>query len=375
MTDQNNKKVAVRKKMFENYQEAKLVRKIVINISVILVVSLVLIVGGGYYYITSSLKPLNPGSKISKKVEIPIGSSATGIGNKLEKSGIIKSAKVFKYYVKLKNEGGFMAGVYELSPSMDVDEIVNRLKTGKVFKQAAFKITIPEGMQLREIAHIMAQTTKKPDAAVLSVINDKSFVKSMIAQYPDLLTNDILSPQVKYPLEGYLYPATYSFYKPNPTVEEMVHVMLKKTEDVLGSFQSENTRDLTPNQLLTMASLIEEEATAKADRRKISSVFYNRIAKGMPLQTDPTVLYAQGKHKEKVMYADLKVNSPYNTYIHNGLPPGPIANAGEMSIEAALNPEKTDYYYFLATSQGNVVFTKTLAEHNQEKAKYISNKK
>jgi len=94
----------------------------------------------------------------------------------------------------------------------------------------------------------------------------------------------------------------------------------------------------------------------------------------MPLQTDPTVLYAEGKHKEKVYYKDLQVNSPFNTYLHPGLPPGPIANAGISSIEAALNPAKTDYYYFLATPSGSIIFTKTLAEHNQEKAKYISNK-
>jgi UPF0755 protein len=120
-----------------------------------------------------------------------------------------------------------------------------------------------------------------------------------------------------------------------------------------------------------MASLIEEEATAKTDREKIASVFYNRLRVGMPLQTDPTVLYALGKHKDRVYYKDLKVNSPYNTYIHNGLPPGPIANAGEMSIRAALQPAETDYMYFLATPNGEVIFTKTLKEHNREKAKYI----
>ena len=107
-----------------------------------------------------------------------------------------------------------------------------------------------------------------------------------------------------------------------------------------------------------MASLIEEEATEKADRKDISSVFYNRIEQGMPLQTDPTVLYAQGKHKERVLYEDLEVNSPYNTYKHNGLPPGPIANAGKESIEAAMNPAETNYFYFLATCEGEVIFKK-----------------
>jgi UPF0755 protein len=245
-----------------------------------------------------------------------------------------------------------------------------------VLEQASFKLAIPEGQQLKEIAHIMAGVINKTDDEVFTTLNDKTFVKAMMDKYPDILTNDILNPKVKYPLEGYLFPATYSFYKPNPTVDEMVSAMLKKTQDVLDhNSEDSKVKQLTTSQMLTMASLIEEEATAKADRKTIASVFYNRIDKGMPLQTDPTVLYAQGKHKERVLYADLEVNSPYNTYKNTGLPPGPISNAGEMSIDAALNPAKTDYYYFLATPDGNVIFTKTLEEHNKEKAKYISTKK
>ena len=369
-------KEVVRQKLLEHYHEAKLVRKIVTIISSLVLLSIILIGGGGYFYISSSLKPIDKNSKVHQKVDIPIGSSVTGIGEKLEASGIIKNAKVFKYYVKLKNEGGFMAGDYELSPSMDIPEIVSRLKTGKVLQQASFKLTIPEGKQLKEIAHIMAKVINKPDDEVFNTLNDKAFIKTLMAKYPNLLTNDIMNPNVKYPLEGYLFPATYAFYKPNPTVEEMVTAMLKKTQAVLANYSEESeAKQLTPQQLLTMASLVEEEATSKADRKTIASVFYNRIDKGMPLQTDPTVLYAQGKHKERVLYADLEVNSPYNTYKNTGLPPGPISNAGEMSIAAALNPKKTNYYYFLATSDGDVIFTKTLEEHNKAKAEHISNKK
>ncbi|MED4203251.1 endolytic transglycosylase MltG [Neobacillus mesonae] len=371
-----DKKDIIRQKMLESQKEARVVRKIVLIVSIILVLSIFIIGGGGYLYIKSALEPIDQNSKVQKKVDIPIGSSVTGIGETLEHNGIIKNAKVFKYYVKLKNEGGFMAGEYELSPSMDIPEIVSRLKTGKVLAKAAVIMTIPEGKQLKEIAAIMAKATKLKEADVLNQLNDESFVKGLMAKYPNLLTNEILNSQVRHPLEGYLYPATYSFYKKNPTVEEIVAVMLEKTQDILANYQEEReAKKLSIHQLLTMASLIEEEATEKVDRRTISSVFYNRIKKGMPLQTDPTVLYAQGKHKQKVYYKDLEVNSPYNTYKHKGLPPGPIANAGKISIEAALDPEKTDYYYFLATADGKIIFTKTLDEHNKEKAKHISNKK
>lgn len=370
-----NKEV-IREKMLEHYSEVKIVRKIVMLISILLLSFIILIGGGGYLYIKSALKPVDKESKVHKKVEIPMGSSVMGIAEKLKTNGMIKNAKVFKYYVKLKNEGGFMAGEYELSPSMDIPEIVSRLKTGKVLLKASFKLTIPEGQQLREIAQTLAKVGDKSEEEVFAQLNDKEYVKTLITQYPDLLSNDILNPNVMYPLEGYLFPATYSFYKPNPTVEELVGAMLKKTQSVLENYTQEgNEKHLSTHQLLTMASLIEEEATAKADRKTISSVFYNRIDKGMPLQTDPTVLYAQGKHKERVLYEDLKVNSPYNTYKNKGLPPGPISNSGEMSIQAALNPANTKYLYFLATSDGTVIFTKTLEEHNKEKAKYISNEK
>ncbi|MEH7332775.1 endolytic transglycosylase MltG, partial [Neobacillus drentensis] len=336
---------------------------------------ILLVGGGGYLYIKSAMKPVDANSKVQKKVEIPIGSSVTGIAETLESNGIIKDAKVFKYYVKLKNEGGFMAGEYQLSPSMDVQEIVGRLKTGKVLAKASFKIAIPEGKQLKEIAGIMAAATKQNEADVFNKLNDKEFIKALMAKYPDILTDEIMNASIKYPLEGYLYPATYPFYKPNPTVEEMVTAMLDKTRTVLSDYTGESKeKKLSVHQLLTMASLVEEEATEKADRKTIASVFYNRIKKGMPLQTDPTVLYAQGKHKEKVFYKDLEVSSPYNTYQNKGLPPGPIANAGRVSIEAALNPEKTDYYYFLAAND-EIYFSKTLEEHNNLKAKYISSKK
>lgn len=376
MDDQNNDKEIVRQKLLEHYHDAKLVRKIVATITIAIILLVILIGAGGYLYIQSALKPLNAHSKVYKKVNIPMGLSVAAIGQTLQEKGIIKNGKVFKYYVKLKNEGGFMAGDYELSPSMGVSEIVNRLKTGKVLKEASFKFVIPEGEQLKEIAHIMAKVSHKSDDEVLTLINSKAFVQTMMKQYPGLLlSKDILNPNVKYPLEGYLYPATYSFYNPHPTIDEMVTVMLKKTQSVLDSYSDEmKAKNLSIHQLLTIASLIEEEATASADRKEISSVFYNRLQKGMPLQTDPTILYAEGKHKDIVLNTDLAVNSPYNTYKYKGLPPGPISNAGETSIDAALNPDKTDYYYFLATPDGRILFARTLAEHNRLKDKYISNK-
>ncbi|MED3571520.1 endolytic transglycosylase MltG [Cytobacillus praedii] len=370
--NKKDKRDIVRQKMIERQSEARLVRKIVLIIAIILVITVGAIAGVGYFYIKSAIQPVDPDNKKEKIVEIPIGSSSTGIGKILENNGIIKDARIFKYYVKFKNETGFMAGEYTLNPSMTIPEIINSLKTGKLQEELVFKLTIPEGKQLEQIAGIIAEKTNRSAAEVMKQLNDPSMIKSLMGKYPDLLTDDILDKDIKYPLEGYLFPATYSFYKENPTIEEIITPMLDKTVDVLDEYRiAMEERGFSVHELLTISSLIEEEATEKVDRNKIASVFYNRMETGMPLQTDPTVLYAQGEHKDKVLYKDLEIDSPYNTYKYPGLTPGPIANAGVVSIEAALVPDESDFLYFLATSTGEVLFSKTLEEHNQKKAKHI----
>ncbi|MED3711610.1 endolytic transglycosylase MltG [Peribacillus frigoritolerans] len=370
-----SKKEHIRMKLLEQQGEAKLVRKIIM----ITIASLILLIGivglVGFLYINSAMKPVDPDDDTIKKVKIPIGSSVNGISTLLEEQGIIKDARVFKYYIKFRNESGFQAGEYKLSPSMPIEDIVTSIKTGKLMKEAAMKITIPEGKQLSQIADIIAGKTGEDPKKVFKKLNDKKFVNSMQEQFPQLLTSEIENEKVLYPLEGYLFPATYDFYEEKPTLESIVIEMLKKTEETLQAYEGQmDKNDYSVHEMLTFASLVEEEATAQVDRGKIASVFYNRIKEGMPLQTDPTVLYAKGSHKSRVYYKDLEVKSPYNTYKNKGLPPGPIANAGTTSIDAVLKPEKTDYLYFLATPEGEVLYSKTLDDHNNKKAEHISNK-
>ncbi|ASS96126.1 endolytic transglycosylase MltG [Peribacillus simplex] len=370
-----SKKEHIRMKLLEQQGEAKLVRKIIM----ITIASLILLIGivglVGFLYINSAMKPVDPDDDTIKKVKIPIGSTVNGISTLLEEQGIIKDARVFKYYIKFRNESGFQAGEYKLSPSMPIEDIVTSIKTGKLMKEAAMKITIPEGKQLIQIADIIAVKTGEDPKKVFKKLNDKKFVNSMQEKFPQLLTSEIENEKVLYPLEGYLFPATYDFYEEKPTLESIVIEMLKKTEETLQAYESQmDKNDYSVHQMLTFASLVEEEATAQVDRGKIASVFYNRIEEDMPLQTDPTVLYAKGSHKSRVYYKDLEVKSPYNTYKNKGLPPGPIANAGTTSIDAVLKPEKTDYLYFLATPEGEVLYSKTLDDHNNKKAEHISNK-
>ncbi|KKI88520.1 hypothetical protein WQ54_30450 [Bacillus sp. SA1-12] len=374
MSEGDSKKDLFRKKLLEKQNEAKVVRKIVLTVFIILIIAFSGIIGGGYLYIKSSLEPVDPNDQRKIKVTVPIGSSVSNISKILEEKEIIKNARVFKYYIKFKNESGFQAGNYTFTKAMTFEEIIESLKQGKLMNEVAFKITIPEGRQLTEIASIIANNTAFSEQEVIAKLTDKTFIESMKAKYPDLLTNDIFGKDVKYALEGYLYPATYPYYKKEATIEEVVEPMIKKMNQVVVKYIPQlQEKKMSVHRFITMASLIEEEATEKADREKISSVFYNRIEKDMPLQTDPTVLYALGEHKDRVLYKDLEVESPYNTYRNQGLPPGPIANAGEVSFAAALSPEDTDFLYFLATKEGNVIFTKTLEEHNIEKNKHITN--
>ncbi len=369
----NSKKELFIANLNQRQQEAKLVRRVVVIVALVLIMIVAVVGTSGYFYIKSALKPVNPDSDKDIVVEIPIGSGVSTISQLLEDKGLVKNAKVFKYYVKFKNESNFMAGEYHMNPSMSIQEIIDSLKTGKIMQEPVFTMTIPEGRQLKEISAIIAKKTNQKEEEVWKQLNDEAFIKGLMAKYPDLLTTEIWAKNIKYPLEGYLFPATYSYYEEKPTLEAIISVMLDKTESVVKAYETEIERDkLTVHQFLTMSSLIEEEATKNVDRKKIASVFYNRIEQGMPLQTDPTVLYALGEHKDRVYYKDLEVDSPYNTYQNVGLPPGPIANAGTVSMEAALHPDDTDYLYFLASKDGKVYFSKSLNEHNELKAKYIT---
>ncbi|PRX77892.1 UPF0755 protein [Bacillus sp. V-88] len=375
MEEKKKIKETLMKKLLERQEEAKVIRKVV----GLVILCLVIIIGGtaigGYLYVNSALKPVDPDNTKTVKVDIPIGSGVSSIGKILEDKGIVKNSTVFKYYVKFNNEAGFQAGSYDLTPSMTLNEIVNSLKTGKVMRKAEFKITIPEGLQLDQIAEIIAEKSPYKKDEIEKKLNDKKWLEQLKEEYPELITDEIFKKEIKRPLEGYLYPATYPFYEKKPSLDTILKKMIAQTNEVLAQYQEAMAaNEYTPHELLTLSSLIEEEATEKADRGKISSVFYNRMEEGMPLQTDPTVLYALGKHKDKTVYKDLEVESPYNTYQVKGLPPGPIANAGLSSIEAALQPEDTEYYYFLAASNGSVYYSETLDEHNEKKAKYITNK-
>ncbi len=352
-------------------QEAKVVRRVVIIVLALLILSIAGVGIGGYLYIKGALEPVNASSNKPVNVEIPIGTSTSEIANKLEEKGVIKSALVFKYYVKYKNDNDFQAGNYELTKSMDMKGIINSLKDGKVYKEAEMTVRVAEGLRMPEVAAKIAEQTDYTEEDILNKMQDKEYIQSLIDKYP-LLDKKILDDKVLWPLEGYLFPATYEFYKKDPSLESIIESMIQKMSSVVGKYQTsiEDT-GYTTHEILTLASIIEEEARKKEDRFKVSGVFYNRLKKPMPLQSDVTVTYAQQQSKIIVTYKDTETASPYNTYTQPGLPIGPIASPGESAINAAANPEANPYYYFFARPNGEVLYAKTLDEHNKIKQKYI----
>ncbi len=370
--DNEAKKIEMMDKMKQRKKEGKIVRRIVSMVTLV-VLLIVLIVGvSGYFYVKSALKPIDPESTKEIAVEIPMGSGISAISSILEEKEIIKDARIFKYYTKFKNESSFQAGNYSMTQAMTFDEIIESLKTGKVYREPIFALTIPEGLTLEQIAKRVEKKTEYTAKQFMDKIVDPQFIQNMMETYPDLITEEVLDGNIRYALEGYLYPATYPFYEENPTLEEIISTMISQTNDILVEYKPMlEEKEMSVHELLTFASLLEEEATAKTDRETIASVFYNRLEINMPLQTDPTVLYALGSHKDRVLYEDLEVDNPYNTYVNQGLPPGPIANAGKISIEAALSPTNTEYLYFLADSEGNNHFAKTYDEHLVNVEKYI----
>lgn len=370
--DNGSKKQEMFSKMEEKKSEVKIVRKIVAIIAITFLLLFGIIGLIGYNYVKSALKPVNPDATKTIAVEVPIGSSLSSISALLEKKGIIKDAKVFKYYAKFKNESQFQAGNYDLTQAMTLDELIESLKTGKVYREPIFTMTIPEGLTLDQIGKIVEKKTPYTQKEFMDLVTSEAFVQKMMANYPELITDAVLADNIRYDLEGYLFPATYSYFEEKPSLESIVEEMIAAMNNVVKNYSEVLVeKQMSVHQLLTFASLLEEEATAQTDRETIASVFYNRIEKGMPLQTDPTVLYALGSHKDRVLYEDTEVENAYNTYKNKGLPPGPIAGAGKTSIEATLNPSKTDYFYFLADKEGVNHFSKTYDEHLQKKEQYI----
>jgi UPF0755 protein len=249
------------------------------------------------------------------------------------------------------------AGHYQLSPSMTVAEVIFKITSGAGQGEKTVRLMIPEGASIYKTGELL-KSVKVKCATDFQRLVDLPIAPELIKKYPFLRSVKTNS------LEGYLFPDTY-FIRTDISADELADLMLGRFNELVIPFWTEmrGRTNLSLHEIITLASIIEKEAAYNFERPVIASVFYNRLRRGMGLAADPTIKYALENPGKKVSLKDLRVNSPYNTYKYRGLPPGPICNPGYYSIKAAILPDKTDYYFFVAQPDGTHVFSRTWGEH------------
>jgi UPF0755 protein len=306
------------------------------------------------------LYPKDKASEAFVEFDVKSGSPARELAQNMYKEGLIKNPMVFNLYAKINGyDVRIKSGTYLLSPSMSPGEILKKMISGDVLRKEQ-KITIPEGITLEKMAAIFQEhniLSKEEFLQAAKPVYFKDKYKFLEGLPPDAT------------LEGFLFPDTYFLPEEKPA-HYYIDILLKRFNEMYfgrGYDLQQEKIGLTIYQVVTLASIIEAEAKLAAERPVISSVFHNRLKKGMALQSCATVEYVLKEHKEFLTLKDLEVDSPYNTYKHSGLPPGPIGAPGISSIEAALNPADTDYLYFVSNGDGTHTFNKTYAEHLRNK--------
>jgi UPF0755 protein len=297
------------------------------------------------------LSPYGPTS--GTLVTIPSGSSATAIARKLEASGIIRTRYAFDL-VRVWRHTRLQAGTYRFDHPMPVTDVYSQIAHGEVYTKA---LTVPEGANIFDIAARVEQSGLGTRTSFLEAARQTALIAD-------------LDPKAT-SLEGYLFPDTYRF-SPTVTATQIVAAMVHRFRQAAAQLGL----DQNVHQVVTIASLVERETAVDAERPLVASVFENRLEKKMPLKTDPSVIYGlelTGQWRGTIYASDLTRNTPYNTYLHPGLPPGPVANPGIPSLRAAMDPARTNYLYFVAASinaQGHSLFAATLDEHNKNVAEY-----
>ena len=343
-----------------------------------LIVILSAIVGLILVGVITFMALLSPVSKSKDIVEFTVkkGEGKEKIVENLKDAKLIKSKYATFVYIVLSGKKNLQAGSYEFSRNMSVKDIITSLSTGDIVnvKRDEVRITFKEGDTLKNFVTMVANETNIDYDEAIKKLSDKAFLKGLIADYW-FLTDDILDEDIYFPLEGYLYPETYNFYK-ETSIEQVIRKVLNLTNERLESIKSkiENSK-YNIHELLTIASIAEKEANSNSDRAMVTQVIYKRLGLNMALGMDVTSYYGvQKEMTETITQLDLNDKNPYNTRVTTfiGLPVGPICNPSLGSINAALEPADTDYLYFVADiNTGKVYFAKTNEELTVLVKKYV----
>lgn len=342
-----------------------MIKKIVFLISGILI--LLLLIGGVSFYrgIYSASKNLK--EKIT--IEIKEGETLSGLAKKLQDQGVIKSEFFFKLYTKLKGvDTTINTGIFQIEPPITVPKILQALKNSVTPERS---ITIIPGWDLRDMAEYFEKEGIASQAEFFALVGEPAkftTVSSTFSEYSLLK-----SKPNNVSLEGYLAPETYRIYK-NEKIESVVKRLLdyREKQFTLQMLQDIQVSGRTVHEVLTLASILEKEVKTPEDRKKVADIFLKRIDAGWGLQADSTVHYLSGREGDVFTKAkERQIDSLWNTYKYRDLPPGPISSPSRSAIEAAIYPEKNNYYYFLTTPEGEVKYAKTLDEHNANVQKYL----
>lgn len=322
----------------------------------ILIITSIVVVGCCLFY-NYQLSPVSDSSDIIE-IEIPNNTTTRGIASILKENNLIRDQRMFLIYVKIMNINNMKAGYYDIPANLDVKEIVSLLQEGSKKNPNEIEITFKEGITMRDVAKVISNNTNNSYDSVIEKSNDSTYIDSLIEKYW-FITDDIKNDNIYYKLEGYLFPDTYRFESMDVTVEEIFNKMISKMASILEPYREDiNKSSLSIHELLTLASMVEEEAAREEDRSKVASVFMNRIKRGMSLGSDVTTRYAFKIDNPKQVLTKVQYNTrnPYNTRVTDGsmngkLPVGPICTLSKSSIEASIYPSDTDYIYFIANIQ------------------------
>ncbi len=346
-----------------NSKSEKSKKKLIIILAVIAVV--VIAAAAGMFMYNSGIGPVDSGNDEPVTVEIPQASSALQIIDILDENGLVKNKTMAKIHVRTGGYDSLQANTYIFSKDMSLKEILTAINTGDFNYLSKNQLTVVEGSTVPQVAEATSEKFGISSDELIALWSDRDYLEGLIEKYW-FLTDEILQDGIMYPLEGYLYPETYTITDPDVTGEEITEIILDYTDSMISEYRDKiEESGMTVHQFLSLASVVESESLFEEDRPKIAGVFMNRLEKGMPLQSDITVLYALQEKRVDVTYADLEVDSPYNTYKYAGLPIGPVCCVSAPVMKDTLDYEKSDYLYFFAKEDGTVIYSKTLEEHDK----------
>lgn len=346
------------KKQYQSDKTDKISKSIIKIVGILLVFSFlsIAVLGGIMIF---NLSPKNPGSKETITFKIEKGWGKSKIIDELENHGVIKSAFFFKIYTRILKQETFFAGTYELSASMEADKIIETIASGNSKENETINVTFVEGKKFPYYMKKIAESFAMDYDSIMQKTKDTNYLNTLIEKYW-FLSNDILNQDIYYPLEGYLFPDTYTFKKTS-TLEEILDKMLDEMGTKLKGYESDiKNRGMSIHSLLTLASMVELEAVTPKDRQIVAGVFQNRLNKNIAMGSDVTTYYAAKKEMtEKLLQIEIDGCNAYNTrgICAKTFPVGPICASSLTSIDAAIKPGKTDFLFFVADKNRKVYFS------------------